>query len=520
MTTKNSRADALTDEQRIGLEKAMAWCPHGSSEANTIRELLAASPALQPAAALTDAERLLLTRVNDCTKQIDAADRNGIMKLIDRLIMSPVSNPTAAPIDAEVDAAARQYEGIPLDVARGLARAAILASPSSQPAAAAAADDREPVDEVLEIVASYGPYGRDINEGLRFQIVLADEVKRLRSLHEFYVSGAQARAASANETGAEGVAIPTEEMRLAMTQETPYFWRRSMDKSCYEVGIQTNDDWREVISDDQTILATFDDGDAAADHFDRLEFAWRYVRMLEAAPQPAQADARVEALASKHEQTAAHPGQPEPNYLRDTDRTIEEVCGLPEPRAEVTDDQSVKRFQAAIEGECDGLAITEDHARAILHYVNHGEPMRFQPKPHTKCHGCPLNPTCPSTTCGVPTPEPRAGVTLTSEQRSALDVAINCLRDRPDPLGIRENARDVLSDLLVANQIGERDASKSDKRDAERYQWLKKNCFDWGQPGEGDSFDYIALHFEHELLGRDDKTVDAAIDAARTGASS
>lgn len=64
---------------------------------------------------------------------------------------------------------------------------------------AAAADDREPVDEVLEIVASYGPYGRDINEGLRFQIVLADEVKRLRSLHEFYVSGAQARAASANE---------------------------------------------------------------------------------------------------------------------------------------------------------------------------------------------------------------------------------------------------------------------------------------------------------------------------------
>ncbi|MDN7988975.1 hypothetical protein QZM97_02680 [Burkholderia orbicola] len=96
-----------------------------------------------------------------------------------------------------------------------------------------------------------------------------------------------------DETGAEGVAIPTEEMRLAMTQETPYFWRRSMDKSCYEVGIQTNDDWREVISDDQTILATFDDGDAAADHFDRLEFAWRYVRMLEAAPQPAQADARV-----------------------------------------------------------------------------------------------------------------------------------------------------------------------------------------------------------------------------------
>jgi hypothetical protein len=43
-------------------------------------------------------------------------------------------------------------------------------------------EQREPVDDVLAIVASYGPYGRDINEGLRFQIVLADEVKRLRAL--------------------------------------------------------------------------------------------------------------------------------------------------------------------------------------------------------------------------------------------------------------------------------------------------------------------------------------------------
>ncbi|MFP3652252.1 MULTISPECIES: DUF551 domain-containing protein [Burkholderia] len=36
---------------------------------------------------------------------------------------------------------------------------------------------------------------------------------------------------------------------------------------------------------------------------------------------------------------ADHPGQPEPNYLRDNGRSIESVCGLPEPRAEVTDEQ-------------------------------------------------------------------------------------------------------------------------------------------------------------------------------------
>ncbi|WP_254212695.1 hypothetical protein [Burkholderia multivorans] len=48
--------------------------------------------------ALTEAERLLLARVNDCTKPIDAADRNGILKLIDRLAACPVEQPAAAPI--------------------------------------------------------------------------------------------------------------------------------------------------------------------------------------------------------------------------------------------------------------------------------------------------------------------------------------------------------------------------------------------------------------------------------------
>lgn len=39
----------------------------------------------------------------------------------------------------------------------------------------------DPVDEVLDIVASYGPWGPDINTNYRFQIILADEVKRLRA---------------------------------------------------------------------------------------------------------------------------------------------------------------------------------------------------------------------------------------------------------------------------------------------------------------------------------------------------
>jgi hypothetical protein len=51
------------------------------------------------------------------------------------------------------------------------------------------------------------------------------------------------------------------------------------------------------------------------------------------------------------------------------------------------------------------------------------------------------------------------------------------------------------------------------RKDAERYRWLVKNCFDWAAPGDGDSFDNIELHFEHDMLSRDDDSVGAAIDA-------
>lgn len=57
-------------------------------------------------------------------------------------------------------------------------------------------------------------------------------------------------------------------------------------------------------------------------------------------------------------------------------------------------------------------------------------------------------------------------------------------------------------------------ATPSDEaRDAARYRWLVKNCFDWAAPGDGDSFDHIELHFEHDLLSRDDDSVGVAIDS-------
>ena len=48
---------------------------------------------------------------------------------------------------------------------------------------------RESVDDALMIVESYGPWGADLNDAHRRQIVLADEVLRLRHLYEMAVRG-------------------------------------------------------------------------------------------------------------------------------------------------------------------------------------------------------------------------------------------------------------------------------------------------------------------------------------------
>ena len=63
---------------------------------------------------------------------------------------------------------------------------------------------RESVDDALMIVESYGPWGADLNDAHRRQIVLADEVLRLRGLYEMAVRGrAEMRSALRQERRAE-----------------------------------------------------------------------------------------------------------------------------------------------------------------------------------------------------------------------------------------------------------------------------------------------------------------------------
>ena len=90
---------------------------------------------------------------------------------------------------------------------------------------------RESVDDALMIVESYGPWGADLNDAHRRQIVLADEVVRLRGLYEMAVRGrAEMRSALRQERRAEelheGCQMPMEQAR-ELAAATACVWNAS-----------------------------------------------------------------------------------------------------------------------------------------------------------------------------------------------------------------------------------------------------------------------------------------------------
>jgi hypothetical protein len=135
-------------------------------------------------------------------------------------------------------------------------------------------------------------------------------------------------------------------------------------------------------------------------------------------------------------------------------------------------------------------------------------------------------PTAPAQSCGDAEQADASQVESVVQYQSKLRNPI--LPECDVWLNISEEGakriRESYSDVYMVRELFERaalpraseqadEAVTKDARDAARYRWLRQNCFDWAAPGDGDSFDHIELHFEHELLGRDDSTVDEAIDA-------
>lgn len=75
---------------------------------------------------------------------------------------------------------------------------------------------------------------------------------------------------------------PTDEMRAAMESDTPFVWRRKLDKNGYEVIRQNSPDWREVISDDITVVFEGSAKDAEI-YCAQCDFYCRYFEMLRVA---------------------------------------------------------------------------------------------------------------------------------------------------------------------------------------------------------------------------------------------
>ncbi|UQN68308.1 hypothetical protein L0Z11_11485 [Burkholderia multivorans] len=295
--------------------------------------------------ALTEAERLLLARVNDCTKPIDAADRNGILKLIDRLAACPVEQPAAALVDIEARFIAEHGHRLAqllridaFDIADRDAQIMSALRGDTAPAPAPApADERAAFETLKGAWQSMPPF--DV----------------------FCAGWRAARAASANETGAEGVPLamalnpnaPPLTMTLGPAQaaEPVAQWQaRLKDRSSPVV-----DHWVNISPDGaKTLMEKY------ADVYE--------VRALYAAPQPAQADAREPKNDAQPEggeiaespvpqgeaarSVSAREGLTEPRECRH--------CGwmcipnstpsktwypLPQPRAEVTDEQIADMFE-------------------------------------------------------------------------------------------------------------------------------------------------------------------------------
>ena len=110
--------------------------------------------------------------------------------------------------------------------------------------------ERESVDDALMIVESYGPWGADLNGAHRRQIVLSDEVLRLRGLYEMAVRGrAEMRAALRQERRAEelheGCRMPMEQAReLAASEASQDWYARGQDWGLADaLTAGQNEDW-------------------------------------------------------------------------------------------------------------------------------------------------------------------------------------------------------------------------------------------------------------------------------------
>lgn len=72
---------------------------------------------------------------------------------------------------------------------------------------------------------------------------------------------------------------PSGVISVLQDKDSPFVARLSMDKSCYEVVEATNEDWRDVITEDQIVRCRKPTYREAEDERDSLVALWKYQRI-------------------------------------------------------------------------------------------------------------------------------------------------------------------------------------------------------------------------------------------------
>lgn len=268
-----------------------------------------------------------------------------------------------------------------------------------------------------------------------------------------------ARAAAANETGAEGVDLADftaliddyqcaqkdgthderAKARIALLNAYRAAIGRSPAMAAEAVAIPAG--WK-AMPPSATTAMRMAMAKAAAEYMQRTGGNSPdaiYEAGFAAAPQPAQADARIDVEALLR---ACVPGGDicDPQRIADSIREwfddhgaqadardyamghrdgwnecLEAQASQADARVGLTGEQ-----REAIEHAASCLDLSELSAERELAHELRVIASRVA-QPHPKCHGCPINPTCPSTTCGVSQPEPRAEVTSVQWWLAELD---------------------------------------------------------------------------------------------------
>ncbi|CAJ9928245.1 gp38 [Burkholderia pseudomallei] len=346
-TAENSRADAPTDEQI-----ASAWFatsdarnlrPHERA-VEVVRKFLAASPVEKPAPSLIDEDAEVPPIMYNGDTKRDPALRELLARQATRHVLTnsrgDSKQPAAAPIDIGVD-----Y----LEKLRALMVRLGLATNESLEGFGAALEDNlyrtiRAVEALVDATVTPAPSPADERAAFDSEVgnIIADAATRGIAWMAFKVGARYARAASANDTGAEAVAIPQSVINALRFYANGHHFNIDEDHQQFDTVSGEPQNWLCSERDDDCTM--IEDGSIAKAAlcggvlgFEESEKPIEG-EVFTAAQQPAQADARVGLTGEQWEElrliARTYNERGFPKHAREFFARVHPA--RPEPRAEVT----------------------------------------------------------------------------------------------------------------------------------------------------------------------------------------